>query len=63
MKTYRVEVEHGQRWWIVTIPEVPSAHTQVQHLREVEPMAREVIALMLDIPEDSFGLDIETKCR
>ncbi len=61
MKTYRVEVEHGERWWIVSIPEVPGAHTQARHLREVEAMAREVVALMLEIPEDSFDLHVEIK--
>lgn len=59
MKTYRVEVEHGERWWIVSVPEVPGAHTQARHLREVEAMAREVVALMLEVPEDSFDLDVE----
>lgn len=61
MKTYRVEVEHGERWWIVSIPDVPGAHTQVRHLREAEAMAREVVALMLEVPEDSFLLDVESK--
>jgi predicted RNase H-like HicB family nuclease len=59
VKCYRVKVEHGERWWIVSIPEVPGAYTQARQLREVEAMAREVVALMLEIPEDSFDLDIE----
>jgi predicted RNase H-like HicB family nuclease len=61
MKTYRVQVERGDRWWIVSVPEVPGAHTQARHLREVGPMAREVIALMLEIPEDTFELDVHIK--
>ena len=59
MKTYHVRVERGDRWWIVSIPEVPGAHTQARHLREVEAMARELVALMLEVPEDSFELDVE----
>ncbi len=59
VQTYRVEVKHGERWWIVSIPEVPGAYTQARQLREVEVTAREVVALMLGVPEDSFNLDVD----
>jgi len=61
MNTCLVQVERSDRWWIVSIPEVPGAHTQARHSREIEAMAREVVALMLEIPEDSFKLDVQFK--
>lgn len=58
MKTYRVTVEHDDRFWFVQVPELDWA-TQARHLREVERMARDLIATMLDVPADSFDLDVQ----
>jgi hypothetical protein len=32
--------------------------TQARRPEEVEPMARDAVALLLEVPEDSFDLDI-----
>jgi hypothetical protein len=42
--------------WRVRVPEVQRT-TQARTLREVEPMARDLIAIMEDVPADSFTLN------
>jgi hypothetical protein len=41
----------------IGVPEVGRT-TQARRLREVEPMARDLIAIMDDIPADSLNLDV-----
>ena len=57
LKTYRAEVDRDGRVWRVRVPEVQRT-TQARTLSEVEPMARDLIAIMDDIPADSFSLDV-----
>lgn len=57
VKTYHAEVDRDGKFWRVRVPEV-SRTTQARTLREVEAMARDLIAIMDDIPEDSFGLEV-----
>ena len=54
-----VTAERDGRWWLVRVPEVPAAFTQARRPDQVEAMAREVIALLLDVPEDAFDLRLE----
>jgi predicted RNase H-like HicB family nuclease len=55
-KTYTVQCRRVGDWWAIDVPDVPRLHTQARRLDQVESMAREAIALLLDIPEDSFDL-------
>lgn len=55
---YTAIVERDQQFWMVTVPEVGRV-TQARHLREVDTMARDLIALMDDIAPDSFGLTVQ----
>lgn len=57
LKTYHAEVDRDGAVWRVHVPEVART-TQARTLREVEPMARDLIAIMDDIPADSFALDV-----
>jgi hypothetical protein len=57
VKTYHAEVDRDGRVWRVRVPEVQRT-TQARNLSEVEPMARDLIAIMDDIPADSFSLDV-----
>ena len=57
LKTYRADVDRDGRVWRVRVPEVQRT-TQARTLSEVEPMARDLIAIMDDIPADSFSLDV-----
>jgi hypothetical protein len=57
LKTYHAEVDRDGRVWRVRVPEVERT-TQARTLSEVESMARDLIAIMNDIPADSFSLDV-----
>ena len=49
---YRIVIEMGDNgWWTIDVPEVPGAHSEAQTLARARHNAREVIALMLDLPE------------
>jgi hypothetical protein len=58
LKTYHAEVDRDGSVWRVRVPEVQRT-TQARNLREVEPMARDLIAIMDEIPPDSFTLDVK----
>jgi predicted RNase H-like HicB family nuclease len=57
--TYRVTAVRSGRWWAIEVPELRGVHSQARRLDQVESMAREVIALMLEVPEDSFDVVVE----
>lgn len=60
MKTYAAVV--GPRdgdWFPVEVPEVPGVFTQARDFAEAEVMAREAIALMLDVPTGGIGVRTE----
>ncbi|HXP19953.1 MAG TPA: hypothetical protein VN840_09950 [Streptosporangiaceae bacterium] len=57
LKTFHAEVDRDGSVWRIRVPEIQRT-TQARHLREVEPMARDLIAIMDDIPADSFSLDV-----
>jgi hypothetical protein len=63
MQDYRVEAELGQsgRWWVLSVPDVPGAHSQARRLSHAEDVARELISLMTDAPPESFTLHIDVK--
>lgn len=56
--TYSVRVQRSGRFWAVYVPEV-DRWTQARRLREIDEMARDLIAVMLDVASDSFELDID----
>src|SRR5437660_620617 len=45
MTTYHAQVERGDRFWLVYVPEI-DRWTQARSLAEVETMARELVAVM-----------------
>lgn len=53
--TYHVRVERGDRYWLVHVVEL-DRWTQARTLREVEPMARDLVATMAGATPDSFAL-------
>jgi predicted RNase H-like HicB family nuclease len=59
MPKYRVKAVRSGRWWAIEVPELDGVYSQARRLDQVELMAREAIALMLDVPEGSFDLTIE----
>jgi hypothetical protein len=57
LKIYHAEVDRDGTVWRVRVPEVQRT-TQARTLRDVEPMARDLIAIMEDIPADSFRVNV-----
>jgi len=56
---FLVRAVRSGRWWAIDVPELPGVYSQARRLDQVESMAREVIALMLNVPEDSFDITVE----
>ena len=54
-KTYQLVATREGQWWIVDIPEL-DYRTQARKLDQVEHMGRDLIALMEDVPADSFDV-------
>ena len=52
---YRVRAVRSGTWWAMTIPELPGVFSQARRLDQVEAMAREAIAMMLDVGTDQIG--------
>jgi hypothetical protein len=59
MQTYRVDVERDGRFWLLRVPDV--GVTQARHLREVEVMARDLIAVVTDHDPTTFELDVHVE--
>jgi len=58
-KTYTVAVHRSRGWWAIGVPELKGVHSQARRLDQVDGMAREAIALFLDVPPDSFEVAVE----
>ena len=58
--TYKATVTRDGRWWMVRIPEI-GGQTQARRLSEAKPMASSLIAVTLNIPADSFDVDVEVE--
>jgi predicted RNase H-like HicB family nuclease len=59
MTTYVVNAARSGRGWILTVPEVRGAVSYVRGLGGALANAREAIAFVLDVPEDSFEVRLE----
>lgn len=60
MTTYHVRVSRGDVFWLVHVPEI-NHYTQARNLAEVEPMARDLIAVMQEIDPHSFTVDVSVE--
>ncbi|MBM9468779.1 hypothetical protein [Nakamurella leprariae] len=57
MPTHTAYVTADDRWWLVSVPELDVV-TQAQHLRDIDRMAREVIAVRLDVPLSEIAVQV-----
>lgn len=57
-RVFDVEVSREGRWWMVRIPEIDGL-TQARSEDQVRRMARDYIALTLDVPAGSFELRVK----
>lgn len=55
---YTATAERGEGWWAIRVVELPGVFSQARCLDRVEGMARDAIALLLDIPPDSFDVTV-----
>jgi len=58
-KTYTARCQRSGEWWAISVPELRGVHTQARRLEKAEAMARDAIALFLDVPSDAFDVRIE----
>jgi predicted RNase H-like HicB family nuclease len=59
--TYTAIAERSGKWWAVELPDVPGGFTQGRNLKEAAEMAREAVALLLDLPEEEIEIDLQPK--
>lgn len=58
VKTYVASCRRSGSWWSISVPEIKGLHSQARRLDQVEDMARDAIALMLDVPAESFAVEV-----
>ncbi|SBT51113.1 type II toxin-antitoxin system HicB family antitoxin [Micromonospora auratinigra] len=56
--TYTASCVRSDGWWAISVPEVEGVFSQARRLDQVEAMAREAIALMLDVDPQSFDITV-----
>lgn len=56
MSTYTVVCRRSGNWWAVSVRELKGVHTQARRLDQVADMARDAIALMLEV--DPSGVEV-----
>ena len=56
--SYTILAERDGTWWSIRVRELPGVFSQARRLDGVEAMARDAIALFLDIGPDSFELNV-----
>lgn len=57
MNVYEAKARRDGNLWFVEIPEL-GLFTQARTVDEIEVMARDVIAISLEVPADSFGVHV-----
>ena len=61
MTSYAVLAERSGRWWAISVPELPGVFSQARRRDQIEAMARDAIALYLDVPLDSFAVSVHER--
>jgi hypothetical protein len=56
---YRVTATRAGEWWALEVPGIPGASSRARRLDQAEGAARAAIALLLDVPADSFVVEVE----
>lgn len=64
MSTYHVDVYRDDRWWMIRVPELDGTQgideviSQARRYAEIEPQARDLIALVADVAPSTIELDL-----
>ncbi len=56
--TYVAHAVREGGWWAIEVTELSGVFTQARRLDQAEAMVRDVVSLWLEVPEDSFDVDI-----
>jgi predicted RNase H-like HicB family nuclease len=59
MTTYTAVAARSGDWWAISVPELKGVHSQARRLDQVEANAREAIALFLEVPANSFKVQVK----
>lgn len=57
MRIYEARARRDGKFWFIDIPEL-GLSTQARSVKEIDEMARDVIAITLDEPAHSFGVQV-----
>jgi predicted RNase H-like HicB family nuclease len=60
VNTYHAIASRDGKYWLDHIPEL-GQYTQARTLAEVEPMARELISLVLEVSTDTFVVELQNE--
>lgn len=60
---YEARVTREGRWWAIEVDAAGGLHTQARHLSEARLMARECVAVTLDVPLSDVEVDITVASR
>jgi predicted XRE-type DNA-binding protein len=58
--TYTARARRSGAWWAIDTPELPGVYGQARRLDRVGPMARDAIALFLDVDPATLDIRVET---
>ena len=58
--TYRAVAEREDGWWIITVPELDIV-TQARRVDQIEHMARDLIAVWLEVDYDTVAVDVDVR--
>lgn len=61
VNTYTAECRRSGNWWAIRIRELKGVHTQARRLDQVADMARDAIALALDVDPGEIEVLVEPK--
>jgi predicted RNase H-like HicB family nuclease len=61
MATYTATATRSGSWWAIQVEELDGVWTQARRLDQVEAMTRDAIALLLEVPEDSFDVAVRVE--
>ena len=56
---YTARCVRSGAWWAISVPEIKGVFSQARRLDQVEGMAREAIALMLNVDPHSFEVEVQ----
>lgn len=57
--TYTARARRSGAWWAIDVPELPGVFSQARRLDRVESMARDAIALFLDVDPATLDIRVE----